>query len=309
MSTGIAYTDSFLEHETGAGHPECKERLISIISHLKSKSYFSELVSIPILKSPEDPILKLHTEEYVERIKQIQGKNGYLDGDTPYSPGTSESAFLAVGAGIGLVDKVLDGEIQNGLALVRPPGHHAEEDHAMGFCLFNNIAIAARHIQSRGKQKIFILDWDVHHGNGTQNSFYEDDSVFFCSLHQFPFYPGTGRSSEIGEGKGKGCTLNIPLARGSGIFEYRSAFLNQVIPALEKFVPDFILISSGFDAHKMDPLAGMELPTKAFEEFTHLIKEKAKEFCKGNLVSFLEGGYNVEALAESVEVHLSVLRD
>lgn len=308
MGTGLAYSNIFLEHETGQGHPENKERLVSILNLIKTKSYYSDLITVPFQKANLELISKVHSEEYVQSIIELDGKKGHLDGDTPYSPKSTESALFACGAGIGLADKILSGEIKNGLALVRPPGHHAEEDHAMGFCLFNNIAVTARYLQSKGKRKIFILDWDVHHGNGTQNAFYNDDSVFFCSLHQFPFYPGSGRYTEIGEGKGKGFTLNIPLARGSGFSDYKKAFHEQVVPALEKFLPDFILISAGFDAHKDDPLAGMELPTGAFEEFSKILSTKANEFCNGNIISFLEGGYNLSALAESVEAHLSVLR-
>jgi len=308
MKTGLAYSEVFLEHDTGLGHPENKNRLIAILNKLKQKSYFSELINVPFEKASQEIISKVHTKEYINSIINLDGKKGYLDGDTPYSPKSCESAFYACGAGLSLAEKILSGKIENGLALVRPPGHHAEEEHAMGFCLFNNIAVTARYLQSKGVKKIFIIDWDVHHGNGTQNTFYEDPNVFFCSLHQFPFYPGSGSSLEIGTGEGKGFTLNIPLARGSGFAEYKQAFQEKIIPALEKFVPEFILISAGFDAHKRDPLAGMELPTQAYEEFTKILTAKAKELCGGKILSFLEGGYDLQALADSVEAHLAVLK-
>ncbi|MCB1177735.1 MAG: histone deacetylase [Leptospiraceae bacterium] len=305
--TGIVYSEKFLEHDTGFTHPENKNRLSSIISLLQSKSYYQEIHKFTPKEATKEDIISIHEEGYYDSLKDIEGKSGYLDGDTPYSPGSLEAAKLAAGSGIVLADKILSNEIDNGMVLVRPPGHHAESGHAMGFCIFNNIAITAKYLQKKGKKKVLILDWDVHHGNGTQNSFYEDDSVLFISLHQFPFYPGSGSEREDGSGAGKGYTLNLPMARGMGDSDYIKGFEDKIIPKIDKFSPDFVLISAGFDAHKNDPLAQMELSTSAYEKFSILLKKAALDHCEGKIISFLEGGYDLSALSESVEAHLSVL--
>jgi acetoin utilization deacetylase AcuC-like enzyme len=307
--TGLVYSPIFLEHETGAYHPENKNRLISILNKLQEKTYLQEVPKFLPNKASSEDILAIHTEDYLYSLEKISGKSGYLDGDTPYSSKTLDAAYFAAGSGILLADKIISGELTNGLALVRPPGHHAESDHAMGFCFFNNVAITAKYLQKKGLSKIAILDWDVHHGNGTQNSFYDDESVLFISTHQYPFYPGTGAATEIGIGKGTGATLNVPMQRGSGNSEYLKAFREIIVPKLESFQPDILLISAGFDAHKRDPLSGIELTTSAYEEFSVLMKKFARDFTNGRIISLLEGGYDLEALADSTEVHLSVLLD
>lgn len=309
MKTGICTDPFFLEHDTGLGHPESNERLISILSFLESKSYFKKLPLFSPNPVGMDDLERVHSSGHIQTIFSLKGKKGYLDGDTPYSENTSEAAVLSAGSGLVLADKMIDGSIQNGMAIVRPPGHHAEKNMAMGFCLLNNIAVTARYLQTKGFQKIAIVDWDVHHGNGTEEIFYEDDSVFFISTHQYPFYPGTGSAKNRGKGKGDGYTLNLPLQRGSGDDIYTSIFKEKVIPELEKFQPNFILISAGFDAHKKDPLAGMELSTSGFESLTRLMKKSSDDLCQGRLISFLEGGYDLKALAESVEVHVAALAD
>jgi acetoin utilization deacetylase AcuC-like enzyme len=307
MNTGICTDDIFLQHDTGLGHPESKERLVSILSLLNSKSYFKDLKKYIPIPAIDKILEQVHSKEHINRIKSVSGKKGYLDGDTPFSEKSSEAAFMSAGSGIVLADKIIEGSIKNGMAIVRPPGHHAEKDSPMGFCFFNNIAVTAKYLQSKGVQKIAILDWDVHHGNGTEEIFYDDETVLFISTHQYPFYPGTGSAESTGHGKGKGYTLNIPFAKGSEDAQYISAFRESILPRIDKFQPEFILISAGFDAHKNDPLAGMELRTTAFEEFTRMIKKSADDFCGGKIISFLEGGYNLHALAESVEVHVAVL--
>lgn len=309
--TAIAFSEIFLEHKTGFSHPESPERLVAILNKLKSTSYFQDLIPVSFEKATAKDIEMIHESDYVDFVFHTIPKQqyGYFDGDTPFSPYSLDAALYAVGAGLKLVDEVLSHNVQNGIALVRPPGHHAENDHAMGFCIFNNVAITAEYLIQKGIKRVFILDWDVHHGNGTQNAFYKRKDVFFCSLHQFPFYPGTGAAHEEGAGEGLGYTLNIPLPRGSGLKEYERAFNEHVIPAIDKFQPEFILVSAGFDAHVKDPLAGMELPTSAYEKFSEIIMRKAKEFSHGRVISFLEGGYNLSALADSVEAHLAVLHE
>jgi acetoin utilization deacetylase AcuC-like enzyme len=202
----------------------------------------------------------------------------------------------------------MQGRVQNAFCAVRPPGHHAESTHAMGFCLFNNIAITARYLQQRhGLERVAIVDWDVHHGNGTQRTFYEDPSVFFFSTHQYPYYPGTGKADETGMGRGTGFTKNVPLPAGMGDTEYLQIFNTVLRPALKAYRPDVVLVSAGFDAHRDDPLAGMKLTTEGYVALTRVVKEIAGEFCQGRILSCLEGGYNLEALGASVEGHLREL--
>ncbi|TGL87667.1 histone deacetylase [Leptospira congkakensis] len=308
LKTGITFHEEFLKHNTGAGHPENHGRLESILDHLSDLPSKNFLWKKDFKEAPLSVISSIHDPNYVRSVGITceEKGNGYLDGDTVFSPRSFYAASLAVGAGLYLADEVLSGNLANGMALVRPPGHHAESDRAMGFCIFNNIAITAKYLQSKGIKRILILDWDVHHGNGTQHQFYDDDSVYFVSLHQYPFYPGTGALSERGRGKGLGSTLNIPLARGADEPEYLSHF-SSIHREMEKFQPEFVLISAGFDAHKKDPLGGMNLSTSSYEIFTKEVKQIADTYAGGKIVSFLEGGYDFQALAESVKVHLETL--
>ncbi|TGM73206.1 histone deacetylase [Leptospira mtsangambouensis] len=308
LKTGITFHEEFLKHNTGPGHPETHGRLESILDHLSDLPSENFLWKKDFKEAPLSVISSIHDPNYVRLVSRTceEKGSGYLDGDTVFSPRSYLAANLAVGAGLYLADEVLLGNLKNGMALVRPPGHHAEADYAMGFCIFNNIAITAKYLQSKGIKRILILDWDVHHGNGTQHQFYEDDSVYFISLHQFPFYPGTGALSERGKGKGFGTTMNIPLARGAGEFEYLSCF-PSIQREMEKFQPEFVLVSAGFDAHKQDPLGGMNLPTSSFEIFTREIQNIANTYADGKMISFLEGGYDFKALAESVKLHLETL--
>ncbi|TGK85516.1 histone deacetylase [Leptospira bourretii] len=308
LKTGITFHEEFLKHNTGPGHPETHGRLESILDHLSDLPSKNFLWKKDFKEAPLSVISSIHDPNYVRLVSRTceEKGSGYLDGDTVFSSRSYMAANLAVGAGLYLADEVLLGNLKNGMALVRPPGHHAEADHAMGFCIFNNIAITAKYLQSKGIKRILILDWDVHHGNGTQHQFYEDDSVYFISLHQFPFYPGTGSLAERGKGKGFGTTMNIPLARGAGEFEYLSSF-PSIQREMEKFQPEFVLVSAGFDAHKQDPLGGMNLPTSSFEIFTKEIQNIANTYSNGKMISFLEGGYDFKALSESVKLHLETL--
>ncbi|MEM7183798.1 MAG: histone deacetylase [Spirochaetota bacterium] len=308
MKTAIATCKEFWQHDTGSHHPEQIARLTSIQEKIEITNYYPQLLQVETQKASQENICRIHSQAYYDHFFQTTAQgSGYFDPDTPFSQGSQDAALLAAGTGIALADSILAGKAKNGIALVRPPGHHAEKDKAMGFCLFNNVAIAARYLQSQGFEKIFIIDWDVHHGNGTENAFYEDDSVFFVSSHQYPFYPGSGHQNDTGSGKGKGFNKNYPLQRGTGNEALIDIFQEQIVKELDSFQPDCILLSAGFDAHIEDPLGGLTITTAGFETLTQIVKTKAEELCQGRLVSFLEGGYNLKALAESVEAHLAVL--
>ena len=308
MSAAFFTDNLFLEHKTGAGHPEAPSRLEAIRARLEEQSYFPNFQTLePRFAKPEEAAL-IHEAGYIDSLKRFcEAGGGYLDGDTPVSERSYEAACLALGAGLTAAEKIVAGELDRALLLLRPPGHHSLRDRAMGFCLFNNIAVAAARLKELGLKRIAILDWDVHHGNGTEAAFYEDPEVFFLSLHQYPFYPGTGAPEDRGAGAGEGFTLNLPQPSGAGDAEYRRAFENQVPAALEKFNPEILLISAGFDAHRADPLAGINLSTSSFEWMTERMRKFAEDHCEGRLISFLEGGYNLDALADCLEAHAAVL--
>ena len=308
--TGLVYHPDYLKHEPGGGHPENPQRLRSIIEHLKQVSLWTQLTPIEPAIAPEELLELVHTKEYIERVKWTSQQGfGCLDlGDTLVSKLSFAVARLAVGGVLKAVDAVMEGSLDNAFAAIRPPGHHAERDGAMGFCLFNNVAIAARYLQQNWHlERVLIVDWDVHHGNGTQHIFEEDPTVFYFSTHQYPYYPGTGSNTEKGKGKGEGYTLNIPLPSGSNEEDYLSAFQQGLVPAALSFKPDFILVSAGFDAHKDDPLAGMRLTEDSYYHLTQIIKRIASDTCQGRIVSLLEGGYNLLSLSRSVQKHLNAL--
>jgi len=316
MTTGIILHPEMLDHDTGDGHPESPQRLSILQRRFLSPSGIDknndqglslEVIQAEARSDLYDWISKVHSLPYTESLKKDLPKSGliYLDPDTPYGPRSLNAAELAVAGTLKAIDSVMSGCIQNAFCAIRPPGHHAEKDHAMGFCLYNNIAIGAKYIQQKyGLKHVFIIDWDVHHGNGTQHTFYNDPSVFYFSTHQYPCYPGTGKEDERGAGEGEGFTLNCPMPPGSGDALLLSKFENELTEAVLKFEPDFILISAGFDAHRDDPLASLEVTDSGFEEMTKIVTSLASSQCHGRIVSSLEGGYNLEALCRSVENHL-----
>ena len=310
MTTGFLYDKRFLDHDPGKGHPESKGRLTATLAALEKWEGFSALKPVASRLADESWIESVHSLEYIRHAESVC-KDGfsYLDTyDVGICPDSYAVARLAAGGALALADEMMAGKISNGFALLRPPGHHAEKNAAMGFCLFNNIAILARYLQKRhGLDKVAILDWDVHHGNGTQHTFEEDPSVFYISLHQYPFYPGTGAASETGIGRGAGATLNCPMQAGFGDKEYERAFIERILPALKKFKPEAVLISAGFDAHKEDLLAHMGLSTDFFGWMSTRMIEIADQFGKGRLLSLLEGGYHLEFLPKCVKVHLAAL--
>ncbi|MBM2840428.1 MAG: Histone deacetylase [Bacteroidetes bacterium] len=303
---GFFYSDTFLLHQQPVGHPERPERLHAIVSHLKEAQVWDTLHHLTPSPCHESQILSVHTAEHVELVRSVcENGGGLLDeGDTHAVEKSFDVALLAAGSVVHAIDAVVRGDVDSAFCAVRPPGHHAERDRPMGFCLFNNVAIGARHAQRKhGIERVAILDWDVHHGNGTQHIFEADPTVLYISLHQYPFYPGTGAKSERGIGEGEGYTLNFPLPAGTGEEKYLSTFKEEILPALSDYKPGLLIVSAGFDAHKDDPLGGMELTEGSFAKMTELVKGVAP------IVSVLEGGYNLDALARSVERHVRVLMD
>jgi acetoin utilization deacetylase AcuC-like enzyme len=281
-----------------------------VTAHLNTVPWFKKLLTVSPTAADPDQLFSTHAHAYVARA-QAACADGQRILDTPdvgISAESFDTALLAAGGAIALADAVMKKTISNGFALLRPPGHHALASSAMGFCLFNNIAITARHLQAKhGLNKIAIVDWDVHHGNGTQDSFYEDPSVLYISLHQYPFYPGTGAAHETGSGRGAGTTLNCPMPQESDDFAYQTAFTEKILPKLLEFKPEAVLISAGFDAHAKDPLANIRLTADCFGWMTLRLMEIADKFSGGKIISLLEGGYDLDALPICVERHLAVL--
>jgi acetoin utilization deacetylase AcuC-like enzyme/formylglycine-generating enzyme required for sulfatase activity len=310
--TGFVFHDIYLEHKTAEGHPEQPNRLIAIRENLQSKGLYSKLFQITTLPNKMMIYLTLvHNLKYIEKVKNTsQSGGGHLDSDTPISSKSYEAAITAVDGVLAAVDAVMAGTVQNAFCAVRPPGHHAERDKAMGFCIFNNIAVAAEYLKGKYRlHKILIVDWDVHHGNGTQHTFYEDPEVMYFSIHRDNFYPGTGGADEKGAAKGLNYTINVPLPAGSGDDDYIKIFEEKLKPAALTFSPEFVLISAGFDAHKNDPLGGMKVTEQGYAKMTRIVKDIAHTCSRDRLVAVLEGGYNTEALANSVEAHIRVLME
>ena len=309
-TTGLISDDIYLEHKTTPGHPERPERLVAIVKRLKDEGLYSQLHELKPAPAGLNWIETVHSPDYIERAKRSCDKRaGYLDSpDVPISDRSYEAAVMAAGGMLAAVDAVTEKRIANAFCAVRPPGHHALENQAMGFCIFNNVAIGARYIQKKyGLSNVLIVDWDVHHGNGTQATFYDDPTVLYFSAHQYPFYPGTGSRAETGAGKGLNYTINVPLPAGSGDSVYLEAFEEKLQPAAFDFAPDFVLISAGFDAHEDDLLGQMAVTAEGFAKLTEIVKAIALKCCQGRLVSTLEGGYHLGGLAASVESHIRVL--
>ncbi|MCA9078961.1 MAG: histone deacetylase [Planctomycetaceae bacterium] len=300
--------ERFLLHDTGS-HPECAARLVAINEELRTIGTWDQCAHGTPRAATVEELTRVHPvghRKHVEAVAQRGG--GRLDADTVCSPRSAEIARLAAGTACAAVDAVLSGDDLHALALVRPPGHHALAQQAMGFCLYNNIAIAARHAQqTHGVERVLIVDWDVHHGNGTQAIFYDDPSVHFLSIHRHPFYPGTGQKGETGTGPGLGATWNVPIAYGTSRIDYFARFEQALAEAATACQPECILVSAGFDAHRLDPIGSLDLETEDFSQLTRLVQDVANVHCGGRFASLLEGGYNTSALAESVRLHIEAL--
>jgi len=310
MVTGFIYDPKYLEHNTGEGHPECPERLTATLEYLIKLPWFKFLKQLRPKACDIRWIEAVHDTPYIKCVEAAcrEGKHMLGTSDVGISAQSFDAGLLAAGGALELADQMMREDIQNGFGLIRPPGHHAERSAAMGFCLFNNVAILAKYLQKKhGLDKILILDWDVHHGNGTQHTFYEDPSVLYISLHQYPFYPGTGAASEAGAGAGLGATLNCPMTAGSQDKDYEKTFMKEILPKIRQFKPETVLISAGFDAHVKDPLASICLSTEFFGWMSERMMEIASQFSGGRVLSLLEGGYSLEALPRCVAKHLAVL--
>ncbi len=308
--TALLADPVYRQHDTGLGHPEQAQRYDAVVEALDRAGLTQELLRIEPRPATEDEIAACHGHGYIEAVHlEIRsGAHELSTGDTAVSARSWDVALNAVGGILNAVDAVVEGDAQNAFCVVRPPGHHARPDQGMGFCIFNNIAVAARYAQRKhGLGKVLIADWDVHHGNGTQDIFYHDGSVFFFSTHQSPWYPFTGAANETGEGRGKGSTLNCPLPAGSGRPEIVGAFRERLRRAADRFQPDLVLVSAGFDSRMADPLGRFTLTDADFAELTGVLLEIAGEHAGGRLVSVLEGGYNLSGLGSAAAAHVKAL--
>ncbi len=305
---GLVYDPVYLEHDTGS-HPENAGRLIAVMNHLKQTHTLEKLVNIKPVPATESELMLVHSKGHILHVKQESEIGvGYLDTDTTVSSGSYEAAVYAAGGAIRAVRAVMTGEVNSAFALVRPPGHHATRDEAMGFCLFNNVAIAAKYaLNTYPVRRIAIIDFDVHHGNGTQDAFEANPDVLYVSTHESPLYPGSGSENETGLGEARGTKVNIPLPAGCGDVEYKRAYSEIIVPVVTRFKPDLIMVSAGYDANFRDSIAMMRLTVSGYGMIVGFIKEMADNLCDGRIVFTLEGGYNYEALAESVNATLDVL--
>jgi acetoin utilization deacetylase AcuC-like enzyme len=307
MSTVLITHPSFLAHDTGEYHPERPDRLRAVLKALQDPS-FSGLIHAEAPKATMEQLTRVHPAQLVEALLEVNPPPGELvnvDADTVISSGTAEAIQHAAGALVMAVETVLEGRAGNAFAAVRPPGHHASATLPAGFCLFNNVVVGARHAQAKyGIKRVAIVDFDVHHGNGTQAIAETDPSLFYGSTHQFPFYPGTGSAAERGI---EGNVVNVPLSAGSGSTEFRVAWSDRILPALDRFAPELLIVSAGFDAHRRDPLAQLNLEAEDYGWVTTELRAVADKHCKGRLVSALEGGYDLQALAASAAAHVRVL--
>jgi acetoin utilization deacetylase AcuC-like enzyme len=311
-ATGLLTSAAYVEHLTGAGHPEQPGRAAAIMDRLRAEGLLEHSRAIEPRPATDEEILRCHERDYLRIVTEdvAEGLDQLSTGDTRLSARSLEVARLAAGGVIAAVEEVLAGRVRNACAVVRPPGHHATPNKGMGFCLFNNVAIAARHAQAKhGIRRVLIADWDVHHGNGTQDIFYEDGTVLFFDTHQHPLYPGTGAAGETGRGAGAGLTINCPFPAGAGRAEIVGAFKERLVPAADAFKPDLVLVSAGFDSRIDDPLGGIRLADDDFAELTRIVKDIAERHCGGRLVSTLEGGYNLAGLAAAAASHVRALME
>jgi acetoin utilization deacetylase AcuC-like enzyme len=306
VSVFLIHSERFAEHQTPPGHPERPERA-EIFDVVASRWRDRGLEIVAPRAATREQLARIHDAEYLRSIAETNGRSTRLDPDTYTSPESYEVALLAAGAAVDAVERVMGGTQRAAVALVRPPGHHAERQRAMGFCLYNNVAIAAAHARTQGARKVAIVDFDVHHGNGTQHLFDTDPHVLYASTHQFPFYPGTGAAQEVGHGAGQGFTVNLPLEAGAVAEDFQAAFDRVLLPVLRQFEPDLLLISAGFDAHEDDPLGGLRLTADAFGAMTMALRAVAEESCRGRIVAVTEGGYDLPALAASLNATIDAL--
>jgi acetoin utilization deacetylase AcuC-like enzyme len=303
----LALTDPlFLEHQPGRGHPESPARLARTLEYLGQHKLMGVEFGRPRPATMEE-VRRVHAPELVEELERLAGTSTAIDADTYTSPRTVEAAFAAAGAAVGAVEAVIRGEASTAFALVRPPGHHAEPERMMGFCFLNNAAIAAEAARALGAERVLVLDWDVHHGNGTQAAFWERGDVLYQSVHQYPFYPGTGAVHEIGRGAGAGYTVNVPFPAGRTDADLGAAFQDVFLPVAQAFRPELLIVSAGFDAHEDDPLGGMLCTERGFAAMCSAVKSLADEVAGGRLVLLLEGGYSLTGLPRSVHACLEVL--
>jgi acetoin utilization deacetylase AcuC-like enzyme len=297
MAIGLVYSDRYLEHNLPS-HPENAGRLKAIVKVLKDSGAWDETAAVEAQPIPRDLLTTLHPATYVDRIQQAAARGGgWLDMDTYVTPASYEVALLAAGGAVQATKSVLEGTVSAALALLRPPGHHATPTRGMGFCLFNNVALGALHaLEKGGLHRILIVDWDVHHGNGTQDAFYHDGRVMYFSTHQYPHYPGSGTVGEVGAGEAEGLMVNVPLPAGVGDGGYLRAFDEVLLPLARRFEPELVMLSAGFDPHWADPLAGMSLTVRGFARLAGVLRQLAEDCCSGRLVMTLEGGYHPQAL-------------
>ena len=310
MKAGLVYDPIYLEHDTGS-HPENSQRLVAIMSHLEKTGTKEKLTCLPPRPASIEELKMVHAPEYISQIKsRAADGGGWLDADTVMCPKSYEVALYAAGGVLTGVEAVMKAKVDSVVALVRPPGHHAIHNRAMGFCIFNNVAIAAKYaLANFNLSRVLIVDFDVHHGNGTQDTFYADSKVLYFSTHEYPFYPGTGSINQIGSGEGEGVTVNFPMTAGWGDEEYLRAFNEVLIPVAQRFQPQLILVSAGFDPHWADSIAMMQVSVTGFAQMVAILKKLAIELCQGHLVFTLEGGYNLQVAASAVKATFDVLLD
>jgi len=309
-ATALVTSDAYVEHLTGKGHPESPERVRAILTKLRVEGLLERTQAVAPRPATDAELLRCHTADYLRIVREdlAGGLHKLSTGDTPLSEKSLETALLAAGGVLAAVDAVMTGQVASACAVVRPPGHHATPAKGMGFCLFNNVALAARHAQAvHGVQRVLIADWDVHHGNGTQDIFYSDGTVLFFDTHQSPLYPGTGKREETGAGAAAGMIMNRPFPAGAGRNEIVGAFRDELVPAADAFAPELVLVSAGFDSRIGDPLGGFRLTDDDFAELTGIAKGIAAKHAGGRLVSTLEGGYALEGLASAVTAHVRAL--